>query len=40
MNPMSKFMDESTKIKIEESKTTVWHLLKNETLNNGTHIGS
>jgi hypothetical protein len=39
MNPMSKFMDENTKIKIEESKLTVWHLLKNET-NNGTHIGS
>jgi hypothetical protein len=28
MNPMSNFMDENTKIKIEESKLTVWHLLK------------
>jgi hypothetical protein len=27
MNPMSNFMDENTKIKIEESKLTVWHLL-------------
>jgi hypothetical protein len=40
MNPMSNFVDENTKIKIEESKLTVWHLLKNETFNNGTHIGS
>jgi hypothetical protein len=30
MNPMSNFMDENTKIKIEESKLTVWHLLKND----------
>jgi hypothetical protein len=30
MNPMSKLMDENTKIKIEESKLTVWHLLKIE----------
>jgi hypothetical protein len=28
MNPMSNFIDENTKIKIEESKLTVWHLLK------------
>jgi hypothetical protein len=28
MNPMSKFMDENSKIKIEESKLIVWHLLK------------
>jgi hypothetical protein len=40
MNPMSNFVDENTNIKIEESKLTVWHLLKNETFNNGTHIGS
>jgi hypothetical protein len=39
MNPMLNFVDE-TKIKIEESKLTVWHLLKSETFNNGTHIRS
>jgi hypothetical protein len=40
MNPMSKFMDKNTKIKIEESKLAAWHLLKNETFNNGTNVGS
>jgi hypothetical protein len=28
MNPMSNFMDENTKIKLEDSNLFVWHLLK------------
>jgi hypothetical protein len=38
MNSMSNFVDENTKIKSEERKLTMWHLLKNETFNNGTLI--